>query len=250
MIEFPQLPNERRYFVHKRLLGAAKSFVTSGFSPFSAASGFLAPPRPPPVRRPPPRSAVARPSRFSAAEKEAGRAAKFGGDGFAVPTGRQGGGIRERIEGIIRGRGRGGRPPRMITTGCNPPLVMDVDGACRFPTSPADISVGGALQTGVGEAVMGRYGAALRPGNMNIARAICLRGMHLGDDGLCYNKSQISNKERMWPRGRRPLLSGGEMRAIGIASRAASRLTRTAVRLQEIGLIKKPVARKPRKKKS
>jgi len=98
--------------------------------------------------------------------------------------------------------------------------------------------------------VMGRYGAALQPGSKIIDRAVCLRGMVVADDGLCYNRSQIKNSERMWPRGRRPLLTGGDMRAISIASRAADRLTRTAVRLQDIGLIKKPVARKRPKKKN
>jgi len=101
----------------------------------------------------------------------------------------------------------------------------------------------------VGAAVMGRYGAGLTPGSKIIDRAICLRGMVVGDDGLCYNRSQIKNSERMWPRGRRPLLTGGDMRAISIASRAASRLTRTATRLQEIGLIQKPIVRKRAKKK-
>jgi len=38
------------------------------------------------------------------------------------------------------------------------------------------------------------------------------------------------------------------MRAISVASRAAGKLTRTAVRLQEIGLIKKPIVRKKLKK--
>ena len=87
--------------------------------------------------------------------------------------------------------------------------------------------------------------AGLVTGIGRIEGTLC---MVVANDGLCYNRSQISNKERMWPRGRRPLLTGGEMRAISIASRAAGRLTRTAVRLQDIGLIKKPVARKPRKK--
>ena len=97
---------------------------------------------------------------------------------------------------------------------------------------------------------MGRFGAALTPGSRIIDRAVCLRGMVVAIDGLCYDKRQLRNTDRMWPRGRKPLLTGGEMRAISIASRAAGRLTRTAVRLQEIGLIKKPVTRKPRKKKS
>jgi len=100
----------------------------------------------------------------------------------------------------------------------------------------------------VGEAVMGRFGAAYMPGSKIVDRAICLPGDVVGADGLCYPKRSLRNSERAWPKGRRPLLTGGEMRAISVASRAANRVTRTAVRLQEMGLIQKPVARKPRKK--
>ena len=219
-------------FVHKRLLGAAKSFVTSGFNPLAAAGGFLRPPEAPPVRRPAPRTLTARPSATSAAEKEAGRRAKLD---FA--------------------------PSRsLVQVPCIPPFFRNSEtGKCELDlipgpggggTGPQRDIMGGRQPVGgpVGEAVMGRYGAGLVPGSRMIDRAICLRGMQLGNDGLCYNKGQIKNSERMWPRGRRPLLTGGDMRAISIASRAANRLTRTAVRLQEIGLIKKPVTRKPRKK--
>ncbi len=85
---------------------------------------------------------------------------------------------------------------------------------------------------------MGRYGAALEPGVMMIERSVCLRGMTLGDDGLCYNKGAITNKQRQWPRGRRPLLTGGDMRAIGIAARAGSKLDRTTKRLRSLGMMK------------
>lgn len=100
----------------------------------------------------------------------------------------------------------------------------------------------------MGEAMMGRYGAALVPGILQIDRAVCLRGMQLGNDGLCYNKSQISNKQRLWPRGRRPLLTGGEMRAIGVASRAGTKLDRTTSRLRALGMMK--ALPKPRKAKA
>jgi len=105
-----------------------------------------------------------------------------------------------------------------------------------------------AISGSNGEAVMGRYGAAYVPGSRVVDRAICLPGDVVGNDGLCYPKKSLKNSERQWPAGRKPLLTGGEMRAISIASRAAGRLTRTAVRLQDMGLIKKPVAAKPRKK--
>jgi len=91
---------------------------------------------------------------------------------------------------------------------------------------------------------MGRYGAALEPGSKIIDRAICLRGMQLGDDGLCYNKSQITNKQRMWPAGRKPLLTGGDMRAISIAARSAKRLEGATKRLQRMGMMKKPASRR------
>lgn len=237
---FEVLPNERRHFVHKRLLGAAKGFVTSGFNPLSAVGGFLRSPAPPPVRRPAPRSTVARPSRASASQKDAGRSAKFAN--------------LARLPGV---NGQAFRGTDLVPT-CSPPRFR-IGNRCVDPRAvlPGGIPFTTAFEdpaemmgaTAVGGAVMGRFGAGLTPGSRIIDRAVCLRGMVLGEDGICYNRTQIKNSERMWPRGRRPLLTGGDMRAISIASRAASRLTRTAVRLQEIGLIKKPVARKPRKSK-
>jgi len=129
-------------------------------------------------------------------------------------------------------------------TPCQSPLVRDADGACRFPGSPADRDINGQMESPVGEAVMGRYGAALVPGNRAIQRAVCLPGMQLGDDGFCYNKGSISNRQRMWPKGRAPLLTGGQMRAISIAATAGRRLERTTKRLQKIGLMKKPASRR------
>lgn len=242
MIELDQLPNARRYFVHKRLLGAAKGFVTSGFNPLSAVGGFVAPTGPP-VRRPAPRSQTARPTVTSAAEKEAGRAFKFGGATSILkrafrrtPSGPSGPFARPLTAGLL----------------CLPPFFRQADGSCKFDLDPGRGTglPGGDQDVPVGQAVMGRYGAALTPGSKIVDRAVCLAGMQLGDDGFCYNRGSIRNSQRMWPRGRRPLLTGGDMRAISIASRAAARLTNTAVRLQEMGLIKKPVARKRLKKKN
>ena len=102
----------------------------------------------------------------------------------------------------------------------------------------------GYVDADAGQALMGQYGAGLAPNVIATTRRDCsfggqVRGMILGSDGLCYNKGQISNKERFWPRGRRPLLSGGEMRAISIAARAASRVQRTTAKLESIGMLKK-----------
>ena len=165
----------------------------------------------PPVRRPPPRSLTARPSATSAAEKNFGASVKFPPSEFGF--GSFGGDVAD----------------------CPPGTVPDPQGFCISPISPL-----GASRL-VGEAIMGQYGAALVPGSRLIDRAVCLRGMQLGNDGLCYNKGQITNKQRMWPAGRKPLLTGGEMNAIRIASRAEGRVKRTA---QRLGLLKAAPRRK------
>ncbi len=171
-----------------------------------------------------PRTTTARVTRFSEAEKDLGKNIKFGGGGF-----------RPGRRGFAGGGGNGD----LRSGPCDFPMVRDSQGRCRTPTSGEF----GGEQFGVGEAVMGRYGAALEPGSQIIDRAICLRGMQLGDDGLCYNKSQITNKQRMWPAGRRPLLTGGDMRAISTAARAGRRMDLATKRLQKLGMMKKPTGR-------
>lgn len=109
------------------------------------------------------------------------------------------------------------------------------------------VDIGAALPGGdplfsmgvpAGEAVMGRFGAALTPVEDATVVRRCLRGMVLGNDGLCYNKRDIRNNERWWPRGRRPLLTGGEMRAISVASRAAGKLETKTKQLRKMGMLK------------
>ena len=216
-----EVPGSVRHFVHKRIFGGIKGLITGG--PTGALGGFLAPTdvraRPPVLRVTPRKIAV-----LSASQNVA----------------------LSQIAEVRKGLGFAAKCKIWETRN---PTTQECEtrwlGQPVRPEAPVsafhrDAQVGGAK--------MGRYGAGLEPGSRIIDRAICLRGMVLGNDGLCYNRSQIKNSERMWPRGRRPLLTGGDMRAISIASRAANKLTRTAVRLHEIGLIKKPIARKPRKK--
>lgn len=112
-----------------------------------------------------------------------------------------------------------------------------VDPSAAFPGGDPLFSLGP-------EAVMGRYGSAYVGNSRLINRTTCLPGDLVGDDGLCYNRKSLTNKERMWPRGRQPLLTGGEMRAISIASRAAGKFERTQKRLQKMGMIKKPASRR------
>lgn len=228
MIEQRPLPHDRRYFVHKRLFKAATGFVTSGFNPLSAVGGFLAPVAKKPARAVIPRTLTARPTASSSQGKSLGRNVKFGGGSS-----------------LIRGIAGRGSPAALGFSGkilgrCIPPFFDDGQGGCEIDLVPGKGGGGTGTTRDFGEAVIGRYGAAEVPGQEMIRRLDCRPGMVLGDDNLCYNKSQISNKQRQWPKGRRPLLTGGDMRAISVAARAGARLERTTKRLQKIGLMKKP----------
>ncbi len=235
-------PNDQRGFLHKSFIGRAVGRVVGtviGKTPIGFAARtigtILKPPRRPtlPVGVPP-----ALPSETA---KQIGKQLKFGngnGNGFSTTLP-----FRSAVPEVGSG------------TGCQPPLVA-CKGNCVSPNSDfgrrclESIGVGVGEETfpggggAVGEAVMGRFGAGLQPGVATINRAVCLTGMILGEDGLCYNKGQITNSQRMWPRGRRPLLTGGDMRAIAIAARAGRRLEATTKRLQGLGMIKKPASRR------
>jgi len=247
MINTP--PNEVRNFVHKRIGRAVKGFVTSGFNPVSALGGFLQPTDVGGARKT--SSQPARSMKFGNIQTPlaqmvrtmswpnvaarlgttvAEAKARWDREKVGLPTASVGRNIAQRP---------GGPCPGLFS-------VVGPNGTCIDLTA---LPPGGdpALTPqfgGAGGSVMGRYGAALSPGSRMIDRAECLRGMVLGDDGLCYNRSQITNKERMWPRGRRPLLTGGDMRAISTAARAGKRLEGATKRLQKIGLMKKPAPRR------
>jgi len=226
-------PGDERGFIHKKLLGAVGSIA--GILPIPAGGLISTVARRlsggGQVRRISPRPTVSRASTarttpFSRAEKAVGQSLKFGGgDGASF------GGVGGLA---VRGAPGGG--------GCIFPFRRDPrSGECKIflgDRPGPDDRDGGVFTGPVGDAVMGRFGAGLVPGEMTISRAVCLRGMQLGVDGLCYNKGQITNKQRMWPRGRRPLLTGGDMRAIGIAARAGSKLERTTTRLRKLGMMK------------
>jgi len=168
-------------FVHKKLFGAAKGFVTSGFNPLGAVGGF------------------------------------FGGGG--------GGGKKKKGQvSFAPGTKPGGN--------CMPGFHKEND-ICVFKGSPGDMAHGGS------GAVMGQFGAALGPMVENRVVRECLPGMVLGKDGLCYNKSQLTNKERMYPRGTRPLGTPGEMAALRKAAAFGRRMETTVKRMQKIGVLKK-----------
>lgn len=123
---------------------------------------------------------------------------------------------------------------------CPAGTIPDGRGGCMS----ADPRARPPSQDGFGGAVMGPMGmAGLTPQIRSTATRICPRGAVLGMDGLCYNRSSLRNSDRMWPRGRRPLLTGGEMRCISVAASAGRKLQRKVKQLQSMGMMKRPAAR-------
>ena len=112
------------------------------------------------------------------------------------------------------------------------------------PPTPAQAELrdrlGREIDPAAGVAVMGRFGAGFEPEVIMTDTRRCGRGAVLGVDGLCYNRRDLRNSDRFWPRGRRPLLTGGEVRAISVASSAAKKLERKQKQLMELGLLKRP----------
>lgn len=127
---------------------------------------------------------------------------------------------------------------------CIPPWFPKPGGGCELDLIPGPGGGGtGPVGRDQGEAIMGRYGAAMVPTLIDRTIRDCLPGMVLGKDLNCYNARDISNKERRWPKGRAPLLTGGERNAISKARRAAGKLERTTKALQDMGMLRKPAPR-------
>lgn len=130
---------------------------------------------------------------------------------------------------------------------CIPPFFPKPGGGCEIDLVPGSGGGGrGPIGRDQGEVVMGRYGAGMVPVLEERDTRTCLPGMVLGNDGICYNRRDIKNAEREWPKGRRPLLTGGDRNAITKAARAARAIQRTTKSLQKMGMLPKPSSR-PRK---
>lgn len=78
------------------------------------------------------------------------------------------------------------------------------------------------------------------PTTVTSQRRECSPGDILGRDGLCHAKGSIPNKERAYPRGRRPLGTPGEMAALAKAASFGRRMESTVKRMQKLGVLKKP----------
>jgi len=238
----PERRGERRSFVHGRIFGAAKGFISSGFNPLGAARGFvggggsggagaLQPAFPVGPSGPCPKGVSQKGTPPGTCRGTNGQIYTASGPRSFAPVG-QGFSTRGFQVGGV----------------CVPPWFSDGQGGCELDLIPGP----GGGGTGpvrdqpqpVGDAVMGRYGPALVPGVRVSETRICLPGMVLGKDKLCYNSRDVTNKERLHPRGRRPLLTGGQMRAITVAAGAGRALETKRKQLMKMGMIPKAQARR------
>ena len=230
-------PNDQRNLVHGRIGRAIGGFIGGG--PLGAVTGFVGgggggggslamslglPPKPP--------------NQSASTYVRNTLAQGFSLNDIALVLGKVGGqsaGTFFRALGITVGNGA---EPGSGGGGCADPRLEPTGpgGRCEFPGSPA---------SGMGELRKGRYGPAEEPFFETRNIRSCLAGFVLGDDSLCYKKGTISNKQRMWPKGTAPLLTGGQMKAIRVAAGAGAKLDRTTKRLQRLGFMKKPAARRP-----
>ncbi len=236
--QVPPARGDLRGFVHKRIFRGIKGFIGGG--PLGAARGFISSPTPTPL--PFPTLAGAGP----------GPAALPG-----CPPGffRAGGGPCQKHAPAEFARqtalasSQTGCPPGFVVIlgKCVPTspisLISDPRAALRAPGFPPGGPVFNGPPDPFGQARVGRFGAGLEPAVRQTSTRTCPRGAVLAVDGLCYNRRDIRNSERWWPRGRRPLLTGGEMRCISVASSAAKKLQRKQKQLQELGLLKPPARR-------
>jgi len=203
-------PNDKRNFFHKRLIGAVTGFIGGG--PGGAIGGFLGGGGRKFQPQIEPRPVFSREAQQAASRQ--------------CPKGDRGRKCRNEVRSRFQ--------PNGSTELVVPDFVV---------SSPAQMSVAG------GQPVMGRFGAALIPESETRLHRACLPGMVLGNDDLCYNRRDIKNSERKYPKGRAPLLTGGERNAITKAAAAARKITRTQKQLMKLGMLKAPTRRaapKPR----
>jgi hypothetical protein len=245
MIDFDTRPSERRGFFHKKLLKAALSFVPGGSTAaqvVGAISGIGGTSR-------------ARPSKFSDEELAGtlvhlrhGHTGADTGHGWMTPQL-----VQAARSSVVSGPVPSGIPSGFAalpqgTGGCLPPLRRDPrTGDCRMFIGTQS----GVDPTPVGDAVMGRFGPALVPGRKVIDEKTCLRGMVLGLDSLCYNSKgpgRISNKNRLWPKGAKPLGSPEQTRALRISAQFGRQFKTTQERLQKLGFVPKPAPRRRQSK--
>lgn len=172
--------------------------------------------------------------------------------GFA--TGGIGGAIGGALTGLL-GSG-GNNDPRSGSTGSTgQTFVSCPTGYVQDPSTGQCLKTGvsgvlertipggntGTLSDVYGQAMMGRYGAALVPAQRASMTFKCPPGTVLGDDNLCYNKRDLRRDERKWRPAAKPLLSAGDAKVLRRAHAVERRLQEVSGRFLAAP---KPVRRK------
>jgi len=135
--------------------------------------------------------------------------------------------------------GAGGVSAPGYSTGC-PSGTVDQGDGCVAISGPRDTS-------DFGVPVMGLYGEGRVPRREDIMTLQCPPNYKLGKDEICYLK--ISNSNRKWPRGARPLGTPGEMAALAKAASFGRRYNSAGKRLKKIGQQFKGTAPAARRRK-
>jgi len=209
-------------FVHKRLFGAARGFLTGG--PSGAVIGLISP--------------------GGGSSGRSGSRAVPRGTGepvpglpvqaFALPAPvdpcSARGMVIDRTGRCVARAGLSGLGPG---PGLLDPLGLDLGARARELFAPPPVaSTNGVAMIGASAVPPFRFTQTVRR---------CEGRNHvLGSDGLCYDKKSIRKDQRMWPPGRPPLLTGGQLNAIAIAAKAAGRIKTQTKRLQKLGMLQKP----------
>lgn len=136
-------------------------------------------------------------------------------------------------------------------------LVIDASGRCASPAGFSGLGPGPGIFDPLGLDLGARARGLLDPVGSGVPVPMigasataplretqivrrCGRGNVLAIDGLCYDRKLLRKDQRMWPPGRKPLLTGGDLNAISRAARAAGRMKTQQKRLQKLGLLPKP----------
>lgn len=210
-----QKPNDVRAFVHRRIISAATGFLGGGV--IGAVSGFA-------------RGGGRRPS------------TRRGGAPIAPLPSIRAPGLRSSQRSFIS------RSLASPIAGPCPRGQIFRNGRCQgrgvIPVVKEFFTGPGGGENGAARFGTGAYAPTVE---MRDHRS-CFPGDVLGRDGFCYSKGDISNKNREYPRGRRPLGTPGEMAALSKAAAFGRRMETTVKRMQRIGVLKKPrrsVSRRP-----
>jgi hypothetical protein len=121
---------------------------------------------------------------------------------------------------------------------CIPPWFRNpITGACELGVAPGGVGpLGGDPRPPHG----GLHALTVPhtdtvPERREISVRRCQKGSVLGKDGWCHPKGTIANKQREWPKPRRPLGTSGELAAVSKASRFGKRLKLQEKRLKRLG---------------